>query len=393
MKPISIVPNSQGRILVVDDEPKNREILHDLLELNGYAVIEAENGIEALKKVSLENCDVILLDVKMPQMDGLEACRQLKTNPATAHIPIFMVTALTERDQRDLGIEAGANDYLTKPIERRDVLLRVRNAVYSKRLYDKVQQDLAKLRELEILRDNLTHMIVHDMRSPLMAVSWSYDLILKTNIGLSPKQQEFITMGQKCYHELIEMVNSLLDISRMEAGKMPLNRTSNDLLEIARKATESMAMLAQKKNLTLLVSGRSAKVLMDPDIIHRVFVNLLGNAIKFSPENSTSRINIAISGAMARATVMDQGPGIPPDYHTLIFEKFGQVGSRLNEEQHSSGLGLTFCKLAVEAHGGLIGVESSLTSPQSSATDSITGNLKDEFGQGSTFWFTIPMEK
>ena len=391
MKTIQIDQNSPGRILVVDDEPKNRELLHDLLEVNGYAVIEAEDGNDALTKVISQNCDVVLLDVKMPRMDGLEACRRLKADISTAHIPVLMVTALTDRDQRDIGIEAGANDYLTKPIDRRDVLLRVRNAVYAKRLYDKVQQDLTKLRELEIMQDNLTHMIVHDMRAPLMAVSWSYELILKEKNLRSPKQREFISMGQNCCSELLEMVSSLLDISRMESGEMPLKQTISDLHDIAQKAAASLTSLAKKKKLTIQVSANTAGVNVDRDIMHRVFVNLLGNAIKFSPANSTIQVDIVCSGETARVTVTDQGFGIPPEYHVKIFKKFGQVDSSKKEhQQHSSGLGLTFCKLAVEAHGGNIGIESPSTLRPFLPVNSEAASSESEAGKGSTFWFTIP---
>lgn len=391
MKTIQSESGIQGRILVVDDEPLNRELLRDLLEANDYTVIEAEDGEGALEKVMSEKCDVVLLDVLMPRMSGLDACRRMKGNLETAHIPVLMVTALTEREQRNLGIDAGANDYLTKPIDRRDVLLRVRNAVYAKRLYDKVQQDLAKLRELEALQDNLTHMIVHDMRSPLMIVSWSYDFLLKETSLLSPKQREYINMGQSCCLELVAMVDSLLDISRMESGQMPLNRTCCDLRDIGQRAAESVEALTQKKKVAIQVGGSVGIVMADVDITHRVFVNLLGNAIKFSPEKSTIRIDITCVGSEVCATVTDQGAGVLPEFHEMIFKKFGQVESRKKGQSHSFGLGLTFCKLAVESHGGRIGIDGPATpSPfcpgRSGVPDSAGGG-----GQGNTFWFTLPM--
>ena len=221
-----------GRILVVDDEMRNRKLLRDLLETNGYSVVEAEDGIDALNKASSGPCDVILLDVMMPRMDGLEACRKLKANPETAHIPVLMVTALDERERRHQGIDAGANDYLAKPIDRRDVLLRVRNAVYAKHLRDKVQQDFAKLRKLETLRDNLTHMIVHDMKSPLLAITGSLELIRQDLEGKDLSTLELWRIGMVAVQELSAMCNSLLDVSRLEAGQMPVKRESCDLIPI-----------------------------------------------------------------------------------------------------------------------------------------------------------------
>jgi signal transduction histidine kinase len=371
-KPVEFTEKN-GRVLVVDDELRNRELLKDLLVANGYDVVEAEDGITALEKASHENCDVILLDVMMPRMDGLEACQKLKAKPETAHIPVLMVTALVERDQRLKGIAAGADDYLSKPIDRQEVLLRVRNAVHAKRLHDKVQQDLTKLHELESLRDNLMHMIVHDLRSPITVISGACDaIVMMDKDQLSEPQQKFISMAQGSCRDLIEMVSSLLDISRMESGQMPISRTSCNLRDIAQKASESVTVLAQGKKLTIQVNGDSTAIDADLDIMHRIFVNLLGNAIKFSPEGETIRVTISSNGETVRAAVTDQGSGIPEEYHTKIFEKFGQVASRQENKKYSTGLGLTFCKLAVEAHGGQIGVES-------------------EPGKGSTFWFTIPV--
>lgn len=364
-------PPPRTRILVVDDEPKNRELLRDLLEFNGYAVIEADDGMAALKQIETESCDVILLDVRMPRMGGLETCRRLKANPKTAHIPVLMITAMTEREERNQGIEAGANDYLTKPIDRQDVLLRVRNAAYSKSLHDRVQQDLTKLRDLEVLQDTLTHMIVHDMRSPLMVISWSYGLLLKEKHKLTSKQEEFIAMGQDCCDELVAMITSLLDVNRMESGQIPLRYTPLDLCDCARNASDSVAPQAQKKSVSITINGSAVTVNADRDLLHRVFVNLLGNAIKFSPEGGTIDIYITTTNSIVRTTVTDHGCGIPPQFHQTIFEKFGQVASGKNEQKHSWGLGLTFCRLAVEAHGGHIGIEAGAS-------------------QGSTFWFTLP---
>jgi len=187
----------------------------------------------------------------------------------------------------------------------------------------------------------------------------------------SPDQRQVAATGRNSCHVLSEMVSSLLDVSRMEAGQMPLNRVLCDIRDIAQKAAESVAVLAQENALTIRVTGDSAGGVVDRDITHRIFVNLLGNAIKFSPQGGAIGIEISSTGETVRVTVTDQGPGIPPEYHQRIFEKFGQVKLCEENKKYSTGLGLTFCKLAVEAHGGRIGLESRV-------------------GQGSTFWFTLP---
>jgi signal transduction histidine kinase len=369
--PLQVTAQTGGRVMVVDDEEKSRRLLADLLAAEGYTVQAAADGMEALQLAHGFKPETILMDVMMPKLDGVEACRRLKADPATASIPVLMVTALSERADRLKGIQAGANDFLAKPIDAEELRLRVKNAVHAKHLYDKVQDDFARLRELETLRDNLTNMIVHDMRSPLNVMNMSYEIIATTPKNLSPTQKALMAAGRDACQKLIEMVTSLLDVSRMEAGKMPLNLVLCDIREIARAAVDSVAVLAREDALTLRVTGNSAGGVVDRDITHRIFVNLLGNAIKFSPKGGTIGIEISSAGETVRVAVTDQGPGIPPEYHRRIFEKFGQVESREENKKYSTGLGLAFCKLAVEAHGGEIGVAS-------------------QAGRGSTFTFSIP---
>jgi adenylate cyclase len=146
--PASEKKPSLGYVLIVDDEEQNRSLLHDPLEARGYEIAEAENGMVALEKIAARQPDVILLDVMMPQMDGFEVCRRLKTDSKTAHIPILMVTALSDRKERLMGIAVGANDFLNKPVDIQDVTLRVGNAVYTKHLHDQLQVEQEKSEQL-----------------------------------------------------------------------------------------------------------------------------------------------------------------------------------------------------------------------------------------------------
>jgi class 3 adenylate cyclase len=141
-------PSCRGIVMVVDDEEQNRTLLRDPLEARGYKVIEVENGIRALQKVEEETPDVILLDLMMPKMDGFEVCRRLKKYWKTAHVPVLVLTALSDRKERLMGIEAGANDFLTKPVDVQDVILRVNNAIYTKRLHDQLQAEREKSERL-----------------------------------------------------------------------------------------------------------------------------------------------------------------------------------------------------------------------------------------------------
>ncbi|CAK0771699.1 histidine kinase [Gammaproteobacteria bacterium] len=360
-----------GRILVVDDDLWNRELLRDILVVQGHEVAEAEDGIDALEKVGSEDFDVILLDVMMPRLNGIETCRRLKQDPRTTPIPILMITTLSERDQRLQGIAAGANDYLTKPIVRQDVLLRVRNAVHTKRLYDQVRNDFAKLQALESLRESLTHFIVHDMRSPLQTILGGLQVSLERP-DLTIDTREFLSMAQRAADKLAEMVASLLDIGRIEAGQMPLDMTVQDLTALAEEARSAILSQAQLRDIHITIAGTVVPVRVDEGLIRRVFVNLLGNAIKFSPKGATIVVRVYPDDQGGRVEVSDMGPGLTEAKQARVFDKFGQIAAHRQDKKYSTGLGLTFCKLVVERHGGRIGIES-------------------EVGRGSTFWFSIPI--
>ena len=363
-----------GPILVVDDQEPNRLLLKDLLEAQGHVVTEARDGPEALERVTAIAPDVVLLDVSMPGMDGFEVCRKLKADPRTAAIPVLLVTALAHREQRLEGIAAGANDYLTKPIDKTELILRVRNAMRMRRLHAELEDQLARLKRLEELRDNLVHMIVHDLRSPLTAITAYFELIkLDAGDKLDAELGESVDEARRVAMEMSEMVSDLLDVSRLEAGAMPLEPAEADLGALAAEAVATSGAAAHRVRLDFAPPPQPMRTVCDCGVIRRVIANLVANAIKFTPEGGEVQVRVAADGDGVQVAVTDTGPGIPAEYHEKIFEKFGQVETAGRRLHRSTGLGLTFCKLAVEAHGGGIGVDSVV-------------------GKGSTFWFTLPPE-
>lgn len=363
-----------GRILVVDDQEPNRLLLRELLEAQGHVVTEATNGLDALQQATDCAPDVVLLDVNMPGLDGFEVCRRLKANPRTAALPVLLVTALAHREQRLEGIAAGANDYLTKPIDTADLVLRVRNAIGVRRLHVEVETQYQRLQELEQLRDSLVHMLVHDLRSPLTAIRAYLDLIrLDAADHLSPDLTESIDEASKTAARMTEMVSDLIDVSRFEAGAFPLTRTEVDLGAVTAEALASVGAGAQRVPVAFAPPPQPVRAFCDSGVVRRVIANLVANALKFTPDTGRVRVHVEANGPGAKLSVVDTGSGIPPEYRDKIFEKFGQVEAARQGGTRSSGLGLTFCKLAVEAHGGRIGVES-------------------EVGKGSTFWFTLPAQ-
>jgi len=230
----------------------------------------------------------------------------------------------------------------------------------------------AKLKSTLAKQDELTHMIVHDLRSPLTIVT-GYMGVLKEVAGpkLSPAEAKFVAEAQRGADNLNEMISTLLDVGRLEAGQMPLRLQADDVAEIARKALSRFAPVAKDRTLRCDAPDEPVLVNCDANVIRRVLENLINNAVKFTKPDGTIRVTVQRSAENATVSVADDGPGIPPDQHKHIFEKFGQTESG-SQHRHSTGIGLAFCRLAVEAHGGKIGVQS-------------------EPGKGSTFHFSLPI--
>jgi len=307
----------------------------------------------------------------MPGMDGFEVCRRLKAEQGLRDVPVIFVSALDETRHKVRAFSEGGVDYVTKPFQPEEIEARVVAHLKLRRQQLELEQSHRRLRELEQLRDSLTHMIIHDMRSPLMGASSGLGFLAKGNRERSEEERTFLTLTQSAVRELTTMVEALLDISRMESGQMPLELADHDIREIAKTAIESTTLMAEFEEVRLILSGEPSPARVDESLILRVLLNLLGNAIKASRSGAAVEVRVNGDESTVRLEVSDTGPGIPAEYRGKIFERFGQVEARRNNQKHSTGLGLTFCKLAVEAHGGQIGVDSVID-------------------QGSTFWFSLP---
>jgi signal transduction histidine kinase len=354
-------------ILVVDDTPANLQLLVGMLQEIGYRVRPVTSGALALKAVRAALPDLILLDITMPEMDGYEVCRRLKADPATAEVPVLFISALSDTDDKLRAFDAGGLDYVSKPFQLGEVAARVSTHLRMRRHERELKASLERQRELEQLRDSLTHMIAHDMRSPLLTVNLCMEMVRKT---VAPADADLIDQAQIAVRVLVNMITEMLDVSRMESGAMVLNIEPVDLPVLVREVLDTLQQQAGEISLKL-ETGDVPPVPADRELIRRVTTNLVGNALKFAPLRSNVVVRVCGEKAGARIEVEDNGPGIAPEDQQRIFEKFGQLG--LGRKLGGSGLGLTFAKMAVDAHGGNMGIVSSL-------------------GRGSTFWFTLPQQ-
>jgi two-component system, sensor histidine kinase and response regulator len=379
-RPATEPDTERGSLLLVEDDETNRDLLSRMLQRQGFQVATAEDGRRALEMIREDAFDLVLLDIMMPGMDGFAVLQHLKADEESRHIPVIMISALDELDSVVRCIELGAEDYLVKPSNRVLLEARIGACLEKKRLRDQevalfreLQENYERLQQLEKLRDDLTHMIVHDLRTPLTSIITGLHTVELMG-PLKENQHEMLNVALRGGQTLLSMINDLLDISKMEDGSLKLDYqeiTAQHLLDDALLQVEA---LTRQRDQTLLqdVAADLPPFRADAEKLGRTLINLIGNAVKFTPKGGTITVSARCEGEDVLFAVRDTGEGIPKDAFQRIFEKFGQVENRKAGQRMSTGLGLTFCKMAVEAHGGRIWVES-------------------ELGKGSTFSFTVPL--
>jgi signal transduction histidine kinase len=413
------VPDRPASILVVDDQRPQRQLIERMLVSEGFQITSASSGGEALAMVAHEPPDLILLDVMMPVMDGYQVARTLKDDPATRNIPIIMVTALDDRDAKMLGLVAGAEDFLTKPVDRAEVRVRVRNLLRLKaygEYYDKYSQTLeaeVALRTAELVqraktleqqstaltrqsallqegahnlgqaleraeqanraKDTLLMTVSHELRTPLTAILGWVDLLDgRLDLALLPHGLQVIKRNALAQARLVE---DLLDASSIETGKMRLITRPTDLRLVLFNALEVVRPAIEAKKISIVTTGDEspAIVLGDPGRLQQILWNLLSNAVKFTPDGGTVRVDSRISETRVRLEVSDNGSGIDPGFLSRISEQFSQADMSPTRRYGGLGLGLTLVRQLVEMHGGTVEA------------------LSAGSGQGATFVVEIPV--
>ena len=351
-------------ILVVDDNEMNRSLAREALEDEGYRVVLANGGAAGVKAFAAERPDCVLLDVRMPEVDGFAACEQIRAMPDGAETPILFLTALRDVDTFDRALASSGDDFLTKPVRPTELVVRVHTALELRQARRDLKEHYALLKNqrddllrLQLQKERLMAFVVHDLKNPVNSMDLHAQVLLRDKT-LSPTAADSAAQIRAEARQLTRMILNLLDVSKGDEGKLSPKRTSVDLSKLVREVVGELSANAAQAKVRIETDLGAERVSADEDLLRRTLANLVENAIKYAPPDSAVTVTTKAIDGGTGVSVRDTGKGIPADMRDRIFDPFVQVEAGERLVVHGSrGLGLTFCKLAVEAHGGHIWIE------------------------------------
>lgn len=368
---------SEYKILIVDDVMSNVLLLKVLLTNEKFAIATASNGRQALEQVEKENPDLVLLDVMMPDMSGFEVAQHLKSNPNTADIPIIFLTALNSTADIVKGFQVGANDFISKPFNKEELIIRVTHQislVAAKRLI------LSKTEELQRTiagRDKLYSVIAHDLRSPMGSIKMVLNMLILNlpSEKIGAEMYELLTMANQTTEDVFSLLDNLLKWTKSQIGKLNVVYQDVDLVEVTDGVIEIFSMVASLNKIRIReMKPEKMMVNADIDMLKTVVRNLLSNAIKFSKENSEVLVKMEEVDGMAVVSVQDYGCGISEEGQKKLLHTDTHFSTFGTNNEEGSGLGLLLCKDFVVKNGGKLWFTS-------------------KEGEGSIFSFSIPVKK
>lgn len=368
---------SEYKILIVDDVMSNVLLLKVLLTNEKFAIATASNGRQALEQVEKENPDLVLLDVMMPDMSGFEVAQHLKSNPNTADIPIIFLTALNSTADIVKGFQVGANDFISKPFNKEELIIRVTHQislVADKRLI------LSKTEELQRTiagRDKLYSVIAHDLRSPMGSIKMVLNMLILNlpSEKIGAEMYELLTMANQTTEDVFSLLDNLLKWTKSQIGKLNVVYQDVDLVEVTDGVIEIFSMVASLKKIRIReMKPEKMMVNADIDMLKTVVRNLLSNAIKFSKENSEVLVKMEEVDGMAVVSVQDYGCGISEEGQKKLLHTDTHFSTFGTNNEEGSGLGLLLCKDFVVKNGCKLWFTS-------------------KEGEGSIFSFSIPVKK
>jgi two-component system sensor histidine kinase/response regulator len=351
-------------ILVVDDNEANRALAREALEDEGYRVLPARDGKEGLLLFEEHRPDCVLLDVRMPEMDGFAACERIRALPHGAETPVLFLTAQRDLDTFDRALRAGGDDFLSKPIRPTELVIRVQSALKLRDANITIRENLALLKKqrddlqrLQLQRERLSAFVVHDLKTPLNTIEL-YGQILMRDAALPARARECATEIRTAARRLNNMVLNLLDISRADEGQLSPRRSVVALAPLVAEVLSDLGLDASTCKVSLRSALSADSIHVDLDLFRRTLTNLVENAIRYAPPGTEVTVTAARVSDATEIRVADAGKGIAPELRERVFSPFVQVDAGDRAVVHGNrGLGLTFCKMTVEAHFGRIWIE------------------------------------
>lgn len=366
-------------ILIVDDSLTIRKVLEkNIQKIPNINVVTAVNGKDAIYKMQDFKPDLILSDLIMPVIDGYQFCKIVKNSPKYKDIYFIIITSKNELDDKLMGFETGADEYITKPFEIHELIARVKAGIRLKHLLDSLKEKNIQLQKLTDLKNEFLGTAAHDLRNPISVISLTAESIMEFGFeNLSePEIQDFMKgIYSECQH-MLNLINDLLDISRIESGKIELKPKKINLNDFIEKTANTCSIIANNKNIEIVneLSKKISFVIIDPDRVSQVINNLLSNAIKFTKSGGKIYVRTILKDKdNVIIEVEDTGQGIPKNELDLLFQPFQQTSTTSTEGEHGTGLGLAIVKRIIALHNGSITVES-------------------EVNKGTKFIITLPKE-
>ncbi|MBF0626896.1 MAG: response regulator [Magnetococcales bacterium] len=346
------------KILVVDDEPTNLKLLYGVLH-HEYILVFARNADEMLRHAA-DGPDLILLDVMMPEMDGYEACARLKADPATRDIPVIFVTARVQIEDEVRGLEVGAVDYLTKPIQGGVVRARIKTHLQLQQALRIIQRQNEELRTAARLRDDVEQIVRHDLKGPLNAIIGMPGALI-AEWQLDEERARSLQIIEDAGFRMLEMINRSLDLYKMERGSYVVTAVPVDLLMVVRRILSELNRLLHFKKMTMQIRVQGHppaelerfEVMGEELLCHSMLSNLLKNGVEASPRGGSLVVDLAVVDGMARIRVINTG-SVPQGIRDTFFDKFVTSG-----KSHGVGLGTYSARLIAMTLGGTIQLDCS----------------------------------
>lgn len=345
----------QRHILIADDDRYNGGLLRKLLQ-SDYQITVVANGSEALDVIHHHAVDLLLADIRMPVMDGLELLHAIRTSNNLSYLPVILISGLTESEDVARGLALGANDYVTKPIDQQVALARVRTQMQLKELMDEHKQAIIELQSVQQMRDRFFNIASHDLKNPMNNIRMA-EFLLRNYVQDEPEATMMLDNIELALEAMQEIVANFLDTAVLQSQALDLMFESVPVKDVIWDVIAQYEMTARKKMTTLNVGDSEGIVHADPRRLQQCIGNLVSNAIKYSPLNAVVHLWSELTQDGVRICVGDQGPGIPANEAERLFKEFGKLSTRPTAGESSTGLGLWIVKQLVVLQNGRVGFE------------------------------------